>query len=210
MASQAAEDGIEVVCATPHIRPDHNVAIAELPSCIAELQAELRRAAIPVRIASGGEVSQSVACGLTDEELRSVSLAGGGWILLEPGPGPLGPELLDTVEALRRRGHGAVIAHPERHVAHGFEGHLRALAARGALIQWTAEFVAGAADDDLVLRCARDGLVHLLGSDAHSAVIGRPVRLSPAVRRLQTVCSAARLARIERDTPRAVLGMSAG
>jgi len=31
MAAQAAEDGIEVVCATPHIRPDHLVRVAELP-----------------------------------------------------------------------------------------------------------------------------------------------------------------------------------
>jgi hypothetical protein len=28
MAAQAAEEGIEVICATPHIRPDHALGIA--------------------------------------------------------------------------------------------------------------------------------------------------------------------------------------
>lgn len=31
MARQAEADGIGIVCATPHIRHDHDVAIAELP-----------------------------------------------------------------------------------------------------------------------------------------------------------------------------------
>ena len=38
MAAQAVEDGIEVVCATPHIRPDHLVRVEELPSRVAAVQ----------------------------------------------------------------------------------------------------------------------------------------------------------------------------
>jgi protein-tyrosine phosphatase len=32
MARQAERDGIAVICATPHIRHDHDVRIAELPA----------------------------------------------------------------------------------------------------------------------------------------------------------------------------------
>ena len=58
MAAQAAEDGIEVVCATPHIRPDHLVSVAELPLRVDALRQELRRRGLDVEIALGGEVAQ--------------------------------------------------------------------------------------------------------------------------------------------------------
>ena len=104
MARQALRDGIEVVCATPHIRDDHDVRIDELPARVAELQRELDRLGIGVRIAQGGEVAQFAADGLSDEHLRGVSLDGGGWILLEPAPGALADELPPLVERLARRG----------------------------------------------------------------------------------------------------------
>jgi protein-tyrosine phosphatase len=206
MAAQAAEGGIEVICATPHIRPDHHVRIAELPARVAALQAELQRRELDVRIASGGEIAQTSATGLTDAELHDLSLGGGGWVLLEPAPGPLGDDLATLVDRLATRGLRTIIAHPERHAAADFAQRLRALTASGALIQWTADFVARATPGDLVLRYASAGLVHLLGSDAHSARAGRPVRLAPAIARLLEVCAATQVAWIAHDAPRAVLG----
>ena len=90
MARIAAADGIDVIAATPHIRHDHDVRIAELARRVEEVNAELRRADVPVTIVSGGEVAETALDGLDEEELRTVSLAGAGWILLEPRPGPLG------------------------------------------------------------------------------------------------------------------------
>lgn len=205
MAAQAVEDGIDVICATPHIRPDHNVAIDELADRIAAVQDELDRRAIPVRIAPGGEVSETIALELSDRQLRAVSLGGGGWVLLEPAPGPLGAGLLSAVDELAARGTRAVIAHPERHAAPGFERRLRELADHGALIQWTAEFVAAAADGDIVLECARAGLVDLLGSDSHSSRAGRPVRLSGGVERLRAELCPAGVEWVASRAPRAVL-----
>ncbi|HEX9968424.1 MAG TPA: CpsB/CapC family capsule biosynthesis tyrosine phosphatase, partial [Solirubrobacterales bacterium] len=57
MARQAAEDGIEAVCATPHIRHDHDVRIPEVADRVAALNERLREEAIPVEILTGGEVS---------------------------------------------------------------------------------------------------------------------------------------------------------
>ena len=102
MARQAHADGIAVVCATPHIRDDHDVHISELPGRVASLERELRRQGVGVRVITGGEVAQRAAERLTVEELRRLSLAGNGWVLLEPAPGPLGVELDQLVGRLRR------------------------------------------------------------------------------------------------------------
>jgi protein-tyrosine phosphatase len=196
MARQAVDDGIEAVCATPHIRHDHDVHIHEIAPRVAELRRALAEENVAVRILPGGEVAQTAVDSLSDEELRSVSLGGAGawdaggcgWILLEPAPGPLADTLIGVVDRLAARGARAIVAHPERHADADFEQRLVALVGRGCLIQWTAEFVATASDDDLVLRYARDGLVHLLGSDSHSSLAGRPVQLRAGFQRLRGVC----------------------
>lgn len=208
MARQAQGDGIDVVCATPHIRSDHDVRIEELPARVAELQRELERHEVGVRIAQGGEVSQLAADDLSAEHLRAVSLDGGGWILLEPAPGPLNDELPRLVERLAVRGAGAIIAHPERHAGADFVGRLRELTAGGCLIQWTAEFIAqrdSRDPEDFVLGLAGEGLVHLLGSDAHSSHGGRPLCLSAGFQRLREVCPAAHVDWMAGQAPAAIL-----
>jgi tyrosine-protein phosphatase YwqE len=155
---------------------------------------------------TGGELAETEADHLSDAQLRLVALGGaGGWVLLEPAPGPLGEDLKALVDRLAERGLRTVVAHPERHAGVDFEGHLRGLVSSGCLIQWTAEFVADAAAGDLVLRLAGEGLVHLLGSDAHSSYSGRPVRLAAGFARLATICTPAHLAWMVDEAPRAIL-----
>ena len=208
MARQAEQDGITAICATPHIRDDHDVRIDELPARIGEVQDELDRRGVGVRIVQGGEVSQLEADRLSEPHLRAVSVGGGGWILLEPAPGPIADTLPALATRLAERGMRTIVAHPERHAGVGFERYLRELAASGCLIQWTAEFVAERqADDrdDPILRLARKGLVHLLASDAHSSHGGRPVRLSGGFERLRTACPADQVAWIAEEAPAAIL-----
>lgn len=206
MATQAAADGIETVCATPHVRHDHAVEIASLADRAADLDAELARRGIPVRIAVGGEVAQTEVDGLEDDELRAVSLGGAGrWILLEPAPGPLDARLELSVERLKARGLHAVIAHPERHADADLEMRLRTLAAQGCLIQWTAAFAADPAMRDVIAAYARQGLVHLLASDAHSARFGRPVALAGGFACLREVLPAASVAWMAHAAPAAIL-----
>lgn len=206
MARQAENDGIAVVCATPHIRHDHNVRIEEIASRVRSVQDHLATHGVDVRIVPGGEVAETEADRLSDAELRLVALGGaGGWVLLEPAPGPLGDGLQALVGRLAQRGLSTVVAHPERHAGIDFSERLQGLARSGCLIQWTAEFVAEAAPGDLVLALAREGLVHLLGSDAHSSYGGRPVRLAGGFARLDRICTPERIAWMVDQAPQAIL-----
>lgn len=207
MAREAESDGIEVVCATPHIHPDHQIRIADLEGRVLALNEELDRQGIAVRVEYGGEVAETMVDELADDDLRRVSLGQNGcWLLIEPRPGPLDEPLLDTVERLRERGFRSVIAHPERHPGADFRERLEALVEREALIQATAALVAEGPAAPTLLDLAEEGLVHLLGSDAHSSHGGRAVRLSEGLARLGEVeRTKPYLAWISTEGPRAIL-----
>lgn len=188
MARQAEADGIEVVCATPHIRPDHVVPITELMERVASVNSELEREGVAVRVAQGGELAEPVARTIPDDNIREISLDRNGvWVLLEPSPGPLVQGTIAAVEELTARGFRAIVAHPERHAGADFREQLEALVARGALIQVTAALIAEGPAAATMLAMAEEGLVHLIGSDAHSSHGGRPVRLSEGLARLREV-----------------------
>jgi protein-tyrosine phosphatase len=187
MARRAAREGIEAICATPHIRADHDVRIGQLAGRVAALGEELARREIPVRVLPGGEVAQGAVAGLSDADLAAVALAGGPWVLLEPLPGPLAAGLAGAVGSLAGRGHRALIAHPERHLGPDLFELLGGLVAQGALVQATAAFFEPGVQQDGMIELARRGLVHVLGSDAHSSHGGRPVSLQRAVDVLATV-----------------------
>jgi protein-tyrosine phosphatase len=192
MARQGAADGIELICATPHIRHDHDVRIAELGWRTDEVNVEFRRAGIPVLVATGGEVAETILDRTADDELRAVSLGGGGrWILLEPAPGPLSDSLAAAVEHLRERGFRSLIAHPERHLTVDVDRRLGALIERGALVQATAAYLTAADTAATMLGLAGRGLIHVLSSDSHSARRGRPLRISDGIDALRSVESLA-------------------
>lgn len=180
MARQAAADGIEAVCATPHIRHDHDVRIDEVGERVAAVNRRLREEGVPVSVLTGGEVAATAAEGLSEEELAQVTLGDGGWILLEPAPGPLDERLLKCVAHLAERGHRSLIAHPERHLSEDMFERIAALIEAGALVQATADFFLRERMATGMRALAEAGLVHVLSSDAHSSHGGRPVHLSAA------------------------------
>ncbi len=189
MAVQAEADGITTICATPHIRHDHDVRISELIQRRATLNDELAHRGIGVRVAAGGELAETALEGLDGEELAQIALGGGCWVLLEPAPGALSDSLLTAAERLSALGYRALVAHPERHLGEAAIEILTALVRTGALIQGTAALLQEGGESPL-FDLARRGLIHVLGSDSHSARIGRPVRLSgglAALTRIPTV-----------------------
>ncbi|HEY7150684.1 MAG TPA: CpsB/CapC family capsule biosynthesis tyrosine phosphatase [Solirubrobacterales bacterium] len=206
MASQAEGDGIQSICATPHIRHDHRVPIDELEERVAAVNEELEQRRIGVTVLAGGEVAETRLPELDAGDLRAVALGGGNWILLEPAPGPLSDSLDGAVRELSAAGFGALIAHPERHLDARAHLRLARLVQRGALVQATAAFFEHPEAAPAMLDLARHGLVHVLGSDSHSAAHGRPVRLSPAIERIGAVESLRRhLGWIAEEAPRGIV-----
>jgi protein-tyrosine phosphatase len=187
LARQAAGDGIEAICATPHIRHDHDVRIEELAGRVESLNRHLRGEGIPVAVLPGGEVAETAVEGLAEEELSRVALGGGRWILLEPAPGPLGESLERRVGHLAERGHRTLIAHPERHLSADMFERIGCLIALGALVQATADFFLREEMAAGMLALAEAGLVHVLSSDAHSSHGGRPAKIAAAFERLTEV-----------------------
>jgi protein-tyrosine phosphatase len=187
LARQAAADGIEAICATPHIRHDHDVRIDELAGRVEALNRHLRGEGIPVTVLTGGEVAETAVEDLSEEELDAVALGGGRWVLLEPAPGPLGESLERRVGHLAERGRRVLIAHPERHLSADMYERIGRLIALGALVQATADFFLREQMAAGMLALAEAGLVHVLSSDAHSSHGGRPAKIAAAFERLAEV-----------------------
>jgi len=187
MARQAANDGIERICATPHIRHDHDVRIDEVAGRVEELNAALHDEELAIEVLQGGEVAETAVEGLSEEDLRRVSLGAGDWVLLEPAPGPLSDTLIARVAYLAERGHRTLIAHPERHLSADMYERIAALIANGALVQATADFFLRERFADGMRMLAEAGLVHVLSSDAHSSHGGRPVHMREAFERLERI-----------------------
>ncbi len=206
LARQAVNDGIERICATPHIRHDHDVRIEEVAGRVEALNARLREEGLPVTVLSGGEVAETAVEGLSEEELARVALGEGRWILLEPAPGPLSETLRARVAHLAERGYRALIAHPERHLSADMYERIAALIATGALVQATADFFLRERFAVGMVALAGAGLVHVLSSDAHSSHGGRPLHMREAFERLAEIESVApHLAWMRDAAPRAIV-----
>ncbi len=184
MARQAASDGIEAICATPHIRHDHDVRIHEVADRVEALNRRLREEGVPVEVLTGGEVAATAVAGLSEEELAQLALGDGQWILLEPAPGPLDESLVRCVGHLGDRGYRALIAHPERHLSEDMYDRIAALIGDGALVQATADFFLRERTAVGMRGLAEAGLIHVLSSDAHSSHGGRPVHMREAFEKL--------------------------
>jgi protein-tyrosine phosphatase len=206
MGRQAANDGIEAICATPHIRHDHDVRIEEVAGRVEALNERLRAEGVPVTVLQGGEVAETAVEDLGEEELGRVALGDGRWILLEPAPGPLDDSLLRRVAHLAERGHRTLIAHPERHLSADMYERIAALVAAGALVQATADFFLRDRTAAGMVALAEAGLIHVLSSDAHSSHGGRPVHMREAFERLETLDRIAPHLEWMRETaPRAIV-----
>lgn len=184
MARRAGDDRIELICATPHIRHDHDVVIHELAERVAQLNAVLITHGVSVAVTAGGEIAEPLARSLSEAERDLVSLGGGRrWLLVEPAPGPLSPALVRLAAELAETGRRMLVAHPERHLDRESADHLEAIVRCGGLVQATAETAAQATEGPLAELIER-GLIHVLGTDAHSSHGGREVVLSAGFERL--------------------------
>ena len=180
----AADDGIEKVAATPHVREDYPTTPREMELRLAEVAGAAREAAIPVDVLPGGELDLIFASRLDDEDLRRFGLGGNPALLLLEFPYLGWPRgLAELVFQLQVRGFRVVLAHPERNAdVQSDPEKLRPLVDNGVVVQLTAASLdgrLGGAPRAAAKRLLDARLAHLVASDAHAPDI-RSVGLSGA------------------------------
>jgi protein-tyrosine phosphatase len=181
LARAAAADGTRTILATPHVNDDPRIG----PELVAErlelLRPALAEAGIPLEVLPGGEIAIWRLVDLDDAALRALSLGGGPYLLVESPFSPVVGDFEPMVLDLHARGHRVLLAHPERCPAFQRDlARLERLADAGVLIQLTAGSMVGAFGSTVrrfTSSLLRDGLAHVIASDAHDAV-KRPPGLS--------------------------------
>lgn len=184
IARSAAEDGVTVLAATPHVRDDFPTAADTMERLLAEVRAAVAGAGIPIEIVGGGELSLEKAGALPVDELRRFGLGGNPRYLLVETPYRGWPlDLQQRLFELRTNMITPVLAHPERNS--DVQAHpelLVPLVAAGTLVQVTAASLDGRLGRHARatgLHLVQAGLAHLLASDAHAASV-RQIGMSAA------------------------------
>lgn len=176
IASACVRSGVTTLAATPHVRPDYLTSAATMEELVHRVQSTLEETGIPLDVRRGGEISLDTIDDLADEELHRFGLGGNpSYLLVEFSyyGWPLGlGAVLARLDAL---GITAVLAHPERNAeVQADPERLRPAVERGALVQVTAASLDGRgsrAARETGLALVRNGLAHLLASDAHRAEV---------------------------------------
>ena len=174
LARGAVAAGTRTILATPHINDDASIDPERIAAGIEELRPALADAEIPLEVLPGGEIAIWRLVDLDDAQLRALALAGGPYLLVESPFSPVVGDFEPMVLDLHARGHRVLLAHPERCPAFQRDPErLERLTGAGVLVQLTAGSMAGAFGTTVRRFSAlllREGLVHVVASDAHDAV----------------------------------------
>ena len=210
MAAGMVEAGIEVVAATPHLRPalgwlnHRDVVTAALESFTEALQ----RAGTPLRVVPGAEHFFDEELIAQIEDGRATPLNLGRYILVELSTVALPPRLPERLFEIRRRGLEPLLAHVERYAAL-FEqpALLEELVEQGYTLQVDVGALAGAyggAQRRNAWKAVERVPATLVASDAHNIGDVRELVVKVA-RKLRRRLGAERTEELLRHNPAAVL-----
>ncbi len=186
MCRLAWEDGIRVVAATSHMNAcNREVTAQQIRAAAEELKRLTHAAGYPLTVYPNAEVMICPELESRWKRGELLGMAGGNrYLLVELPQGPYF-ELRTLITGLSELGVQPILAHPERHPDLLHEpAQMERLIRLGCLVQFSADSIAeafGGADWRMLKRWVQGGLVHLVGSDAHSAV-RRPPGLAAAHR----------------------------
>jgi len=169
----AAEGGTTTIVATPHVSPQWPLNTPPIITTgVNRLRDALSSEGVALVVLPGAEVALTPAGGMTDEQLAGYHLGGGPWLLVEC---PYAPSLtgFDAIlYSLHECGHRIVLAHPERCLAfHRDPAALGSFVRAGMLCSITAGSLTrrfGRTVLQFAPQLLRDGLVHIIASDAHN------------------------------------------
>lgn len=174
MARAAVDAGTQLMVATPHIRADFDVHPEEIEPRVDMFNERLHNEGLPLRILPGAEIGWASAADLDDRVLSKLSLGSGHYVLLESPYGRRPVDLEAIIAGLSERGHGVILAHPERCPLFQRDAdRLARLVDTGVLCSITAGSMSGrfgAPVRRFTVEILRRGLVHDVASDAHDHV----------------------------------------
>lgn len=174
LARAAVAAGTRTIVATPHVNGGYGIGPERIAEGVAELTDALARAAIPLEVLPGGEIAIWRLVDLDDDTLRGFALGGGPRLLVESPFSPVVGEFEPMVLDLQQRGHRVLLGHPERCPAIQRDPErLVRLVQAGVLVQVTAGSMEGAFGSTVrrfTVSLLREGLVHVVASDAHDHV----------------------------------------
>jgi len=209
MARIAVADGIRTIACTPHIYPGfYENDRAGIVARVAALQRRLDDEGIPLRLTFGADAH------LTPELLGRIAartaptIADGRYLLVEPSHTVATPRFAEAVFEFVAAGYVPVITHPERLA--WIETHyamFAALVRGGVWMQVTAGSLVGhfgRTAQRMGERMLRDGLVHLLATDAHG-VRHRAPRLAEGRRAAVRIVGEEEAERLVVSRPQAIL-----
>lgn len=182
MLRAAAENGITQIIATPHNKPGrHNAGPEKIASLIRELEGEMEKEGIPVRLYPGNELYYRSSLPEEIEEKRAAALANSDYVLTEFSPMDDYDYIRNGIYSLLAGGCHPILAHVERYsrVCTGTAG-VEDLIELGAYIQVNAGSIMGAFGLPARLftrKLLSRRLVHFVATDAHD-MGKRPPELS--------------------------------
>jgi protein-tyrosine phosphatase len=191
MARLSVADGVRIVACTPHIFPGVYANTGpDIRQRMEQLQAELNAAQIDCRLVVGSDahVSPDLVDGLRSG--RILSLNDSRYVLVEPPHHILPPKLDSFFFDMLAGGYVPILTHPERMswLDANYE-LLRGLVRSGVWVQLTAGSIVGRFGGrarSQSKRMLRDGMIHIVASDAHNTM-ERPPLLSEAVPALRSL-----------------------
>lgn len=178
MLTIAYNEGIRTIVATPHHHDRRGKApLKLLRKRLRDVETLIDDMGIDMKIYLGMEVyfGQDVL-----DELGAgmiATMGGSEFVLLEFSPGDEFSYIQRAVQKVQMKGYGVIIAHAERYACLSKNiDNIRYLVEMGAYIQVNASSITGGFTMKRFIRkLMQEGLVHLVGTDAHSQEARSPL-----------------------------------
>lgn len=210
MARIAVADGITHLACTPHINPGvYNNTRQTIEPALIALQKELDRENIPLTLVIGADTHlvPEVMQGLKDGTIPTLNDT--RYFLLEPSHHVPVLNFLDHIENYLNAGYVPLITHPERlsWVQEHYDEFAEAVR-MGAWIQITAGAITGGFGKTAKFiseRFLKDGLVHVIASDAHGTARRPPILSEGVQAAIILLGDETEVMRMVQERPQAVL-----
>jgi protein-tyrosine phosphatase len=209
-------EGVREATVTPHIAPHVPLDVHSIPDRVARLQRRIDEEGLGVRLHAGGEIHPRSAPLLTPDQLECIAQGPPGrrWLLLEVPFAGVDDGFVAQCARLRGLGYGLLIAHPERAgdlLADGLD-RLAPTLAEGALLQVNVCSLLGHHGlevQETAVELLRNGLAHVIASDAHPGTREQTLRLGFDLA-IRAGASSVQAWRLTQDHPRALLRAGMG